>query len=182
MKLKIIQDEDPSSPLEWDNLGTMVCWHRRYKLGDKHDHRDPQAFQEWLAEQSIRNLAVVVLPLYLYDHSGITMSTKPFSCPWDSGQVGFIYADEAKIRNEFSLVNPSAEIHQDVLDRVKAILEQEVKTYDQFLKGDVWGYVIEDDEGNHLDSMWGMFGREYCEEEGKAALAHAEKHSFDPVI
>ena len=30
---------------------------------------------------------MVILPLYLYDHSGITMNTCGFSCPWDSGQV-----------------------------------------------------------------------------------------------
>ena len=35
----------------------------------------------------------VILSLYLYDHSGITMNTTGFSCPWDSGQVGWIYAD-----------------------------------------------------------------------------------------
>ena len=35
---------------------------------------------------------MVILPLYLYDHSGITMNTCGFSCPWDSGQVGWIYA------------------------------------------------------------------------------------------
>ena len=34
----------------------------------------------------------LMLPLYLYDHSGITMNTTGFSCPWDSGQVGWIYA------------------------------------------------------------------------------------------
>ena len=40
---------------------------------------------------------MVILPLYLYDHSGITMNTCGFSCPWDSGQVGWIYADKAMI-------------------------------------------------------------------------------------
>jgi hypothetical protein len=33
-KIKIVFDEDIWSPRDWDNLGTMVCWHRRYKLGD----------------------------------------------------------------------------------------------------------------------------------------------------
>ena len=28
-------DEDAESSREWDNLFTMVCWHRRYNLGDE---------------------------------------------------------------------------------------------------------------------------------------------------
>ena len=36
---------------------------------------------------------VAILPLYLYDHSGLTMSTNDFGDRWDSGCVGFIYMD-----------------------------------------------------------------------------------------
>ena len=48
----------------------------------------------------------VILPLYLYDHSGITMNTTGFSCPWDSGQVGWIYADADCIKKEYGKVTP----------------------------------------------------------------------------
>lgn len=33
-ELRIFQDEEPESPRKWDNFGHMVCWHRRYELGD----------------------------------------------------------------------------------------------------------------------------------------------------
>lgn len=42
----------------------------------------------------------VILPLYLYDHGSITMSTGAFSCPWDSGQVGWIYASKKTFIDE----------------------------------------------------------------------------------
>lgn len=32
--IKIYHDEDAESPRDWDNLGEMVCFHRRYNLGD----------------------------------------------------------------------------------------------------------------------------------------------------
>lgn len=36
IKIEIIQDEDLFDPREeWEHIGTMVCFHRRYKLGDK---------------------------------------------------------------------------------------------------------------------------------------------------
>ena len=44
---KIVLDEEPESPREWDNLGTMCCWHRRYSLGDVQPECDTQ---EYLAD------------------------------------------------------------------------------------------------------------------------------------
>lgn len=74
--LKIVADENPTDPRDWDNVGKMVCWHKRYSLGDKHDFDDPDAFMEWWEEKHPEG---ELLPLYLYDHSGITMSTAPYS-------------------------------------------------------------------------------------------------------
>ena len=34
-RIRIMPDYDPSSPREWDNLGIMICSHRRYNLGDE---------------------------------------------------------------------------------------------------------------------------------------------------
>jgi hypothetical protein len=51
--LSIVQDMDPQGPREWDNMGKMVCWHRRHDLGDKHDFKTPEDFlNEVLSEQS----------------------------------------------------------------------------------------------------------------------------------
>lgn len=178
MKLRIIQDEDPSSPREWDNLGTMVCWHTCYNLGDKHEFKEPGDFRIWWYEHNTDGKGVL-LPLYLYDHSGITIATKPFSCPWDSGQVGYIYVLPDKLKKEFG----SAEfLPAATKAKAEDILRQEVSTYDQFLRGDVWGYIVEDEDGNHLDSCWGFFGRDYAEQQGQEALRYAKEHSFDPVI
>lgn len=30
--------------------------------------------------------------------------------------------------------------------------------HNQYLLGDVWGFVVEDKDGEHLDSCWGFFG------------------------
>ena len=58
---------------------------------------------ELLPMKALKELAErknVVLPLYLYDHSGITMScdlTYPYNDRWDSGQVGWIYASHQRV-------------------------------------------------------------------------------------
>lgn len=94
--IKIIHDPDPESPRDYDNLGTMTCWHHRYNLGDKHDHSDPRellidlcdlTYETDLSTNALFERAsrrAVILPLYLYDHSGITMKHHGVSLP-----VGF---------------------------------------------------------------------------------------------
>jgi len=186
----IKHDQDPESPREWDNIGRMVCWHRRYNLGDlQPKERPPEWRKENVPEGSVE------LPLFLFDHSGITMRTNKAafqaqdSQGWDWGQVGFIFCPPEKIKSEYSVTEVTPEIKKKVLE----VLECEVKTYDQFLRGEVWGYIFkkvkpackecghtECDEDN-VDSCWGFFGETLEEtglsneipEEAKALLAKA---------
>lgn len=170
-QIDIIQDSDPESPRVWDNLGTMVCFHRNYILGDKHDynHNDYSGWKE-MKKSIIQNENVgVILPLYLYDHSGITMNTTGFSCGWDSGQVGFIFVSKEKIREEFGVKN----VTKKVIEKVEKLLVGEVETYDQYLTGDIYGYRITDTETDEeLDSCWGYYGSDYCMEEAKRIVEY----------
>ena len=221
MEIVIDYDRDAENPRGWDNVGTMVCFHSRYTLGDKHSYSSPEDallsileidedelpreyrcpdceqteqitsetetcshcgegldddfYSLDLMELSIDDLftrlreKAYVLPLYLYDHSGITMNTGGFSCPWDSGQVGFIYAMKDYADSETP-------------DPVK-YLEGEVKTYDQYLTGDVYGYTVEDPEGYaEEDSCWGFYGLDYCLEEAKGAADWMVKERTEKKI
>lgn len=155
--LKIYQDENPESPREWDNMGIMVCWHSRYNLGDKNNFKSPGDFQEWL-----KNNPAIVLPLYLLDHSGITISTRDFKDSWDSGQVGYIYVTHKKIKEEYGKVTKATKA------RAEKMLRSEVETYDQYLRSAVYGFVVEAKPKKYpccghetieqLDSCWGFYG------------------------
>jgi len=173
--VKIEYDSDPGNPrTEWDNAGTMVCWHNRYTLGDEQPKCDPQEYLADLPEDTL------VLPLFLYDHSGITMSTGSFGCQWDSGQVGFIFCTPETIAKEWNGDREAAQ----------KCLEAEVKVYDDYLTGAVFGFVIEKivecdscghHEPEHIDSCWGFYGhdgsleamRDHVEPEYHAALEAA---------
>lgn len=182
--IKIVSDNDPTSPREWDNLGTMACWHRRYNLGDVQPSESPE---EWLKENAPKGS--VVLPLYLCDHSGITMSTGAFGCPWDSGQVGVIVVTPDEIRREYGVKR----ITKKTRERVEACLRKEVEVYDHFLMGNVWGYTIDSVKDcascGHAtkgdedvdDSCWGFYGdsleytgiKDYVDPKHHAALEAA---------
>lgn len=174
--LKVEQDECGESPREWDNLGTMVCSHRRYNLGDEQvsNTENYNGWDELLKGEYGSEKDIIALPLYLYDHSGITMNTTGFSCPWDSGQVGWIYVDKEKVRKEFNVKRISKKLRQ----RVEQILVGEVNTYDQYLQGDVYGFTLEDKDGNHIDSCWGFYGTDWMT---NGILDHVGKEHEDLV-
>ena len=104
------------------------------------------------------------LPLYLYDHSGITISTGPFSCPWDSGQIGFIYLShdraDQEIGTQYPSAHPNGQVYDTRHDHVMAIMRGEVETYDQYIRGEVFGFRVEKDD-TLIDSCWGFFGRDW---------------------
>ena len=164
-QIEIIPDDDPMNPRTdyCDPLGSMICFHRRYSLGDKHNFEDPDEAREFLKDKGI----AIVLPLYLYDHSGITMSVNPFSCPWDSGQVGWIYITKEEIRQEYHCKR----ISKKMIEQVKGYLINDVITYDQYLTGDVYGFRITDTETDEeIESCWGIYGEEYCMSEAESVV------------
>jgi hypothetical protein len=174
MNIRIEQDECPESPRNWDNLGTMVMFHKRYDLGDKDHGYRSEDYNGWdELEKAIRKEkdASVCIPIFGYDHGGLTINTSGFSCPWDSGQLGFVFVSDEKLKKEFG----RKRITDALLDRAREILRNEVETYDQYLTGDVWGYIIEDEDGEHIDSCWGFFGHDYCQKEAEEMLAFLEE-------
>jgi hypothetical protein len=155
-ELQIFVDELSESPREdFDNLGKMICHHNRYSLGDKHNinPKDYNSYAEMLKDIMVKEDVGVILPMYMLDHSGITISTTKFSCPWDSGQIGFILASKKSIREEFGVKR----ITKKLIDKVTRILESEVEVYDQYVRGDIYGFKLITD-GEEVDSCWGFYG------------------------
>jgi len=177
--LKIFIDESPENPrTAWDNLGTMVCFHKRYDLGDNHNYSSSD-YDSWdeMEKAIIKQEDVaVILPLYLYDHSSLSISTNPFSCGWDSGQVGFIYVSRETLRKDYSVKR----ISNKIIEKATKLLLGEVETYDQYIKGDVYGFKVFNvetcDKGceheEEIDSCWGFFGDNFIE---NGLIEHVDK-------
>lgn len=164
LKLEIWSDPDPMNPrTDWDNAGTMVCFHRRYQLGDvktgqngttgliphtnvRYDNSSDgaDAFVEWAQEQ-LKAGNLVIASLDLYDHSGITMKICSWDedafgtgrTGWDSGIVGWIFITKDKAISEFAVKEG-----QDWKERARECLKAEVDVYDDYLCGDVYGFTL----------------------------------------
>jgi len=164
------------SPREWDNLSIIAT---KNFVGDESisDPIDWLAKKIGLTEDGVMRIAnklgvnyytdevraeleerffnkFVGKPLYKYEHGNIALSTTPFGCRWDSGQVGYIYTTKEKARENFGIKR----ITKDVRTSVMAILEGELETFETYVRGEVYGYTVEDEDGEVLDSCGGFYG------------------------
>lgn len=75
--------------------------------------------------------AKAYVPLYLFAHSNVRVSTIPFGDPWDSGQCGF------------AVIPASADTDEDAMGHDwNAQLNDMVKQYDAAINGQVVGWTI----------------------------------------
>jgi len=172
--INIYPDTEPDSPRNWDNLGIMVCFHHKYDLGDKTDLTFDE-FEGWeeLEKYLVKEKqAIVIAPLYMYEHSGISIKIGSFyNCGlsqgharFDSGQIGFIYVDKETLIKEYGIKR----ITQKIKNTARGVLEGEVETYNNYVSGDGYGYQVEDKEGNDIHSCWGFYGEDdYMIEQAK---------------
>lgn len=180
--VRIIQDEDGSyaNPREHTNVGTFVHWHRRYELGDEQmsgqlDEAMSRGYQKGGMAGGLAMLtryltlmvgAKVVLPVSLLDHSGLTVwvGGGPHwsdTAGWDSGTVGVIY-DTPESREETGVPD----------DKIEEQLRVEIAEYDKWLRGEVYGYIVGDENLDVTDSCWGFIGLDVVQEAaGEAADA-----------
>lgn len=150
--IKIIQDEDPEDPRSWSNLGTMTFFHKRYNLGDKHFY-SPEEFKEFIKRDCTINL-----PVYMMDHSGVSIRTNSFNDLWDSGCIGYIWMTKERAVKEFGRKIFTKKVRECAIK----CMESEVEVYNKYLSGGFVGFVVENKEGEHLDSCWGFDEIEYC--------------------
>lgn len=147
--VEVIHDWDfnPRDPSWIDLYTTMVCFHSRYAFGDI--QFDPSLGYEFAKEnwwnpdsgntaiddfgEFIRkNYDIVdILPIYLLDHSGLTIRHYPFSCGWDSAPIGFIFMTKEKAREAYGVKYVTKKIRE----RVRKWLISEIEEYDRYLRG-----------------------------------------------
>ena len=170
--ISIFPDEHCENPIqEWDVLGEYICWHRQYNIGNSNRFNNPQDVVEYAKQTNS-----MLFPLYMYDHSGISLSLSnsyyPFNCRWDAGQVGFVMVDREKALKEYCQKRLSKQLKQKIYN----IIQGEVETYNQFLCGDVYGYVVNKDD-EQLDSCWGYYGIDCCIDEAKTIVDYSYRQS-----
>ncbi len=128
---------------------------------------------------------VVILPISMYEHSGITLwlgsKGSHFDSQWDCSSIGFAYVEKITAKEE-GMLNPGEKYNYDWKEWAYAMMEGEMETYDQFVRGEVYGYMIEDEDGEEatdrdLCGCWGFFG-----DDGKQEMLSEAKSDIDSYL
>lgn len=176
-RFEVLVDPDPQSPRENDNLGTMLYNHRRYVLGD--DLIKFGSFEEYLDSANLAAEEVVSLPLYLLDHSGLSISTTDFNDQWDSACVGVIYTTFDKIKKEYGV----SEVDLDLIERVGNVLDSEVSEFNTYLNKEIYGFRLcektADGQWNEVESGWNFYGSDVSE---NGMLEYLDTEIADTVV
>lgn len=168
-KLALIYlSRDPQNPrTDVFNCTTMWCWHKRYNLGDEGGKPREGDFRGWeeIADYIRSNhgdALLLIQPLYLIDHSGISISTGSFRDRWDSGQVGFIFVTDHHYVEAMGETNDSIESKRAWAEKVIA---QEVELYDTYLQGLVYfGELLDlDNPGGEREMSGDYYGYKHRE-------------------
>lgn len=175
--LKIVNDDTAECPLtEWDNFFSFLSCHHRYynsdktkniydNAGNRFNQNDFNSLDE--IEAFLEKQKYVWVKVYMYSHSGDTISTKPFGCHWDSGVFGYLYATREQILEAFGGKKLTAELKRKALEGMESFVNE---TWDAYISGEVYGYEILDENDESVDSCYGFYGEKYAKQEGEAVL------------
>jgi hypothetical protein len=145
--IQICQDDGQAdNPIGDDEAIHVAMWHPNYDWNTGERFEEPQDFEDYCKANGVTRL-----PLYMFEHSGITVSTADFGDRWDSGQVGWVYLTAQAIK-EHGIPNPEDQ------------LRGAVKQLDDWLTGNVWGFRILrkcrccGKPTEEVDACWGFYG------------------------
>lgn len=163
-------DQWADSPRNWDNLGLMVLSHKQYDFPNdvKVNFGDFFNWEEVKKHLKKEHKAIHILPVQIYDHSGVRLYVGTTHDRWDGGQVGFVFTTEEQIKKSGQESLTAKEI--------KKILTGEVDIYSKYVNGEVYFSEVKDENGEVVDGGGcGFYSREEAEECAKSTIARLEQ-------
>lgn len=193
LRLVIEQDQFSDDPRSWDNLGTMLCCNQYYQLGDCNTNietkeqlaeicrkygKSDEEIDEMTFGEEIRFILdqdnICGLPLWLYDHSGISISTGRV-CSWDSSFVGLIFVEK-----DFFVAHTCITNEENWKKEAKKTLESEIEVYNDFFQGNVYVWTLYEPVVVIRQSMDGKELSRKIDEEGK--MVDSMSGFYDPTF
>lgn len=145
------QDEGVENPLQespWDGHISLCSRYACY--GTEYGTRECLDVDEFAGYARIRFEGIrggVRIPVYAYEHSGITFNTCGCADRWDSGVAGWAWMEADKVREMFG----------GNREQAREYLRDMVKTLDAYVRGECYGYEVYNAEsGECVDSCYGF--------------------------
>jgi len=139
------------SPRGWEMESVFFGFHRAFASPDHAPDSDPET-----ARDIANAKGNICLPVWLYSHCGTcyrAAEQNPFHCPWDSGLFGFIYITRDNARKIYGIKR----ITEKQRLRLLADLAAQVEAYSRWANGETYCWVIEDADGDVIESCGGYY-------------------------
>lgn len=172
-EIQIQYDRFPSNPRRNSNVGIIAVEPSNRYIESETPHTirfsvDPAVDLEVLKTDFG---ARVIVPLYVLDHSGVSFRTTPFCDPWDSGQIGWVYATDETIRTCLGDVDLTCDTQ---VQRVKQAMSEEIEEFNSYYNGEVFRYFVYDRLDPAADPMDECGGYYTIDEARQGALNFVE--------
>lgn len=168
--LVIEQDEHMESPRQWDNLGYFITIDSRYNSPDRNEELERiikdtgevagsvQHHMELIKKEYSEKI-IAIYPVVKYEHSSVFYSL--------GTQHGFDYSN-----NGFYIItDKTAKILNTPKDRFEKVIKGELETYTKWVNGEVYSFILFNEDGDVKDSCCGFYDiediREHLPEEYK---------------
>ena len=150
---KFFYDDSADSPRNDTDVATILTWERDYDSPDENNN----TFEEFAEKHGVdvskkwdldsvmdamREEGYYVVPVYALHHSVSHYSTHDFHDPWDSGVAGIAFCKKQKGL-------------PDDDDYLRTIIDQEIKEYDAWVNGEIYGVARLDKTGDIVDETTG---------------------------
>jgi len=153
--LRIVRDDSPESPREWSNLGKLFLFSNKNGNIDEFENEiDLENCKDWEdISEKFREMyeGCIIKNVYVYEHGNVVYRTTPFGCPFDSWQAGLIVCtpEDAKTAG-FDPIKDAEKIEKGLIS--------EVVVFSMWRNGEIYGFIEEDQNGDHVNSCFGFYG------------------------
>jgi hypothetical protein len=157
----------PDPRREFDHMGTILGWRNpRLCLGEEQASTGYRTPTEVLADLESR----LALPIHCQPDGNLTTSDADDAEAIECSDA-VIYVAAEVLRREYSLQR----ISRIAIENATRVLAGEVAEYGAYLAGQVFGFVVTDVGGDHLDSCWGYYGLAECESAAREAADYGNQ-------
>lgn len=173
-------DEEPSSPADWDQLGTLYGFRsltREYGFTEAADGEAEDAFERGGSALLVRYLRTArgeyAVPFRFVDYGSGGARIHATSID-DERASGYIATTRKRFEELCGAWGYKPADYDGTPEQwLEHTLADELESWNNWVQGNVYGYVVRDQRGDVLESVWGFYpdgdGLDYLRAEVKSA-------------
>ncbi len=166
-KIEIHSDEICESADIWENDDCFLIYDHRDFFVERNGFNPNDIFETMQNGKKLYN-GYWFFPVYAYIHSGVSLQLKRwFSCvPQGHNEFDVSFKGFALVKRQKGWSYSSKQAYK--------IAESVLNEWNDYLSGNVYGFMTKDKDDNDIDSCWGFYG-----DPEKSGLMEEAKNSID---